>query len=141
MRFRARFVSIRWQSKTAIHLFVFDFSEDYTMPCLFAMFAGIFPRLGTLILWLARPNMFSAAFNGSWLWPILGIIFLPFTTLMYVILWSPTGLAGWDWLWLVMAVVIDVMHYTSTAYSNRNQIPGLKDTSATPPATPPATPS
>jgi len=110
------------------------------MPCLFAMFAGIFPRLGTLLLWLARPNMFSAAFNGSWLWPILGIVFLPFTTLMYVILWSPTGLAGWDWFWLILAVVIDVMHYSSTAYSNRNQIPGLKDTSATPPATPPAQP-
>ncbi len=56
------------------------------MPCLFAMFAGFFPRLGTLFIWIARPVMFNAAFGGSWLWPILGIIFLPFTTLMYVIL-------------------------------------------------------
>ncbi len=107
------------------------------MPCLFAMVAGLFPRLGTLLVWLARPNMFSAAFGGSWLWPILGIIFLPFTTLMYVILWSPTGLTGWDWLWLILAVMIDVMHYSSTAYSNRNQIPGYKDASATPASTPP----
>jgi hypothetical protein len=70
--------------------------------------------------------MFNAAFkNGSWLWPILGIIFLPFTTLMYVILWQPMGLlTGWDWFWLVMAVMIDIMHYTSAAYSNRKQIPG-----------------
>ena len=100
------------------------------MPCLFAMFAGIFPRLGTLFIWLARPAMFNLAFGGSWLWPILGIIFLPFTTLMYVILWSATGLTGWDWMWLIMAVVIDVMHYTSTAYYNRNRIPGYTEPAA-----------
>ena len=95
------------------------------MGCLFALFAGMFPRLGTLFIWLARPEMFSAAFGGSWFWPILGIIFLPFTTLMYVILWSPgIGLTAWDWTWLILAVVCDVMHYTSTAYYNRNQIPG-----------------
>ena len=103
------------------------------MPCLFAMFAGFFPRLGTLFIWLARPVMFSNAFGGSWLLPILGIIFLPFTTLMYVILWSPgIGLTTWDWFWLVMAVVIDVMHWSSTVYSNRNQIPGVKATPTTP---------
>jgi hypothetical protein len=33
------------------------------MPCLFALFAGMFPRLGTLFIWIARPKMFSAAFN------------------------------------------------------------------------------
>ena len=108
------------------------------MPCLFAMFAGLFPRLGTLLLWLARPAMVNTAFNGSWLWPILGIIFLPFTTLMYIILASGVGgLTGWDWLWIVMAVVIDVMHYSSTAYSNRNQIPGYKPASTAPTTTPP----
>jgi hypothetical protein len=95
------------------------------MPCLFAMFAGFFPRLGTLFIWLARPNLFSAAFGGSWVLPILGIIFLPFTTLMYVILWSPgIGLTSWEWFWVVMAVVIDVMHWSSTTYYNRNRIPG-----------------
>lgn len=104
------------------------------MPCLFALMAGFFPRLATLLLWIARPNMVSAAFNGGWLLPILGIIFLPFTTLMYVILWTPgIGLTGGDWLWLILAVVLDLMHYSSTAYSNRNQIPGYKGASTPPP--------
>ncbi len=94
------------------------------MPCLFALMAGFFPRLAALFLWLARPGMFSAAFGGRWFLPILGVIFLPFTTLFYVILWSPAGLSGLDWFWLVMALVVDIMHYSSTAYSNRNQIPG-----------------
>jgi len=88
------------------------------------MFAGLFPRLASLFIWLARPGLFSAAFNGSWLLPILGVIFLPFTTLMYVILWGPSGLHGGDWIWLVLAVVIDIMHYSSTAYYNRTRIPG-----------------
>jgi hypothetical protein len=101
------------------------------MPCLFALVAAAFPRIGTLLIWLARPAYFQQAFNGSWLWPILGIIFLPFTTLMYVLLWSPgVGLSTWDWFWLVMAVFIDVMHWSSTAYNNRKGIPGM--TPATP---------
>jgi hypothetical protein len=105
------------------------------MPCLFALMAGFAPRLASLFLWLARPAMFSAAFNGSWFWPILGIIFLPFTTIMYVILWSPVvGLTTWDWMWLVLAVICDVMHYSSTAYQNKQYIPGV---STTPANTPP----
>ncbi len=91
------------------------------MPCLFAMFAGLFPRLGTIFIWIARPVLFNAAFKGSWIWPVLGIIFLPFTTLMYVILYPMTG---GDWIWIVLAVVIDLMHWSSTAYQNRKQIPG-----------------
>jgi hypothetical protein len=95
------------------------------------MFAGLFPRAGTLLIWLARPQYFSAAFGGSWLWPILGIIFLPFTTLMYVLLWSPTGLTGFDWFWLVLAVLLDVGHWASTGYSNRDRLPGYVPSSTT----------
>jgi len=104
------------------------------------MVAGMFPRIGTFILWLARPTLFSSAFNGGWVLPLLGIIFLPFTTLMYVILWSPgIGLTGWDILWLVLAVFLDISHWSSTAYNNRNQIPGLSSTPSAPsaPSTPP----
>ena len=102
------------------------------MPCLFALMAGFAPRLASLFLWIARPTYFSAAFNGSWFWPILGIIFLPFTTIMYVILWTPgIGLTAWDWMWLILAVILDLMHYSSNAYYNRNKIPGYSSPSDT----------
>lgn len=79
------------------------------MPCLFAIFAGFLPRVADLVLWLARPTQFMAPFGGNYLWPILGIIFLPFTTLFYVIMWTPgIGLGGWDWLWLGIAVFMDI---------------------------------
>jgi len=95
------------------------------MGCLFAIFAGMFPRAADIILWIARPAYFESAFGGSWLWPVLGIIFLPFTTLMYVLLWSPaTGLIGWDYFWLIIAVFLDISHWASSAYANRDRMPG-----------------
>ena len=63
---------------------------------LFAVFAGIFPRLGLFIIWVARPERVDAAFD-SFIWPLLGLILLPFATLIYVILWQVGGLSGWDW--------------------------------------------
>ena len=97
---------------------------ETTMGGLFVMFAGLFPRFGVFIIWLARPAMFSAAFGDMIIWPLLGIVFAPFTTLMYVLLWSPTGLTGWDFLWLGLALVIDIGHWGSSAYTNRDRIPG-----------------
>lgn len=95
------------------------------MPCLFAMFAGFFPRLGTLFIWLARPVYFNAAWGGSWFWPLLGIIFLPFTTLMYVLMWTPNGLSSLDWFWLILAIFLDLSSYASAAYAQRDRIPGM----------------
>lgn len=95
------------------------------MPCLFALMAGMFPRVADIILWIARPTYFSQAFGGSWLWPILGIVFLPFTVLMYVLVWTPgIGLTSSDWLWVILAVFLDLSHYAHTAYQNRTVIPG-----------------
>jgi len=95
------------------------------MGCLFALFAGAFPRFATLFIWLARPLYFSTAFGGSWLWPLLGVIFLPFTTLMYVLVWTPgIGLFGFDWFWIILAVVMDLGHMGGVGYANRDRLPG-----------------
>jgi hypothetical protein len=93
------------------------------MGCLFAMFAGIFPRLGLFIIWIARPGLVNAAFD-TWIFPLLGIIFLPFATLIYVILYTPgVGLSGWDWFWVVLAGLLDVGHWAASA-TQRRQVPG-----------------
>lgn len=99
------------------------------MGCLFAVFAGLFPRLGVLLLWLARPALFNAAFGESWLLPVLGIIFLPFTTLIYAFLWSPgVGLSNFDWLWLILALLLDLGSFGSTGYANRDRYYGRRAT-------------
>ena len=95
------------------------------MGCLFALFGGLFPRLALLILWLARPALVAAAFN-TFLLPLLGIIFLPFATLIYVIVYTPgVGLTGFDWFWVILAVLLDIGSWGAT-YTQRDQIPGTR---------------
>src|SRR5262249_62053719 len=95
------------------------------MGCLFLIFAGLFPRLGVLFIWLARPELFLTAFGGFWLWPLLGIIFLPMTTLMYCLVWNPVGdIGGLDWVWLFLALMIDLGGALSSGHANPDRGPG-----------------
>jgi hypothetical protein len=89
------------------------------MGCLLAIFAGMFPRIAVIIFWIARPERMDAVFT-SFVWPVLGIIFLPFTTLMYILLWrSGFGVTGWDWAWIGLAVVLDLAHWSASANQRR----------------------
>jgi len=93
--------------------------------CLFALVAGMFPRIAFGIYWIARPSVVNAAF-GTFVWPILGFFLLPFTTLMYTILWTTNmSVSGWDWLWVGIALLLDLGHYGASAYGNRSRIPGV----------------
>jgi hypothetical protein len=84
------------------------------MGCLFAMFAGLFPRFALVVFWILRPNRVDAAFD-TWILPLLGVIFLPLATLMYVILWEPGGLTGWEWFWVAIAGAFDITHWAASA--------------------------
>jgi len=76
-----------------------------------------------LMVWFARPVMMDAAF-GSFILPCLGFLFLPFTTLMYVFLIQGVGsIQGLDWVWLFLAVILDLASIGAAGVSNRNRIP------------------
>ena len=92
------------------------------MGCLFVLLAGIFPRLGLFIVWVARPKLVDAAFD-TWIWPLLGFFLLPFATLMYVILWRIDGLSGLDWFWVILAGSFDLAHWGGS-WTQRRQAPG-----------------
>ena len=80
-----------------------------------------------LLLWWIFGSRVDHAF-GSWIWPLLGLIFLPFTTLMWVLLDAPpVGVHGFDWFWIVIAVLLDLSHYAG-AYGQREQFPGRTST-------------
>jgi hypothetical protein len=83
-----------------------------------------FSRIVLLMFWFARPVVMDSVFGG-FLVPCLGFLFLPFTTLMYVLLQTSAvgGIQGLDWLWLALAVVCDIGSITSAGYTNRNYIP------------------
>jgi hypothetical protein len=86
------------------------------MCCAFLTLVLLGPRFFGAIWWIWQPVRWESAFNnwagGSlwWIWPVLGIIFLPWTTIMYVIC-APGGLTGFDWLWIGLAVAADVVSY------------------------------
>lgn len=122
--------------------------QQNSSGCLTGFLAG-FSRFFLIFAWIARPVYFNAVFGGSWILPCLGILFLPFTTLMYAILVSnpPGNISGLDWLWLGLAVVIDLASIGAAGAANRNQIPQgypgalpPEPPPAAPPATPPAAP-
>jgi hypothetical protein len=92
------------------------------MGCLIALFA----RLALLVVWVSTP-LVDRAFHGGWLLPLLGIIFLPITTLVYVLVYYISGgVTGWGWLWVVLALLLDLGAHSSGAYTNRHRLPGYK---------------
>jgi hypothetical protein len=86
---------------------------------LLALLAAFFPRVALLLVWLARPGLVTAAFGNTFLLPLLGIVFLPFTTLFYVVLYRPgVGVTGFEWLWIGLALLLDLSHWFGS-YSQR----------------------
>jgi hypothetical protein len=85
------------------------------MCCALLALVLLGPRFFGVLWWLIQPLRWQAAFRtwtGSlwWIWPVLGIILLPWTTLMYIIV-APGGVIGWDWLWIGIMVVADMASY------------------------------
>lgn len=90
------------------------------MPCLLALMAAFFPRVAFILVWLARPALVGAAFGDSFLLPALGTVFLPFTTLFYVLLYrAGVGVIGWEWVWIGFAVLLDLAHWFGS-YTQRS---------------------
>jgi hypothetical protein len=80
------------------------------MGCLFAVFAGFFPRIALVLVWIFT-NLVDRAYD-TFILPLLGLIFLPFTTLVYALVWSPAvGMDGGRWLWVALAFLVELMGY------------------------------
>jgi hypothetical protein len=115
------------------------------MCCFFTLLIFVGPRFAGLFAWLVDPMAFKRAFadHGAIL-PLLMFIFLPWTLLMYVIV-APGGIEGFDWVWLGLAVFIDVVQWMGGGYGNRYQIyeyaPAAANPSLMPPTAPPVPPS
>ncbi|MCA8958903.1 MAG: hypothetical protein KDC38_00255 [Planctomycetes bacterium] len=76
------------------------------MPCLIGCLALVAPRLALFLVWLFS-DLLGNAYDG-WLWPVLGFLFMPVTTLAYA--WSvrETGsVEGGYVVLMVVAVLLD----------------------------------
>lgn len=89
------------------------------MGCLFLLITMLSPRLGIIILW-AFTNYVSLAFN-TWIWPLLGLVFLPWTTLFYILVAAPAGgITFWGWLFVALGLISDLAAHAQ-AYNSRDQ--------------------
>ena len=92
------------------------------MCCFFTALIFLGPRFAFLVYWLIRPLKITAAFanfNFPFLVSLLGLIFLPWTVLIYVMIFP---LNGYDWVWLGLGIFADVASYVSS-YHNRKDVP------------------
>ncbi len=90
------------------------------MCCFFASLFFFGPRLAFLVFWLIPYGRLKIATSfNTFIWPLLGLIFLPWTTLAYTIVYGPGGLTGFDWVWLAIAFLADLAGYSGAASRRR----------------------
>ena len=87
------------------------------MPCLFVALALAIPRGLIIGLWLLS-DWFTGIFQSA-LWPVLGFLFLPTTTLWYTAVHHWFG-GQWSF-WPIVGVVIALMIDTSPSQAKRRR--------------------
>ncbi len=91
------------------------------LGCLLTGFLTLAPRLVLLFVWLFTDRI-NAAFEGI-LIPLLGFLFLPFTTLAYILVWNAqSGVSGAAWLLVGGGLLFDLGTYALSRYASRLRI-------------------
>ena len=98
------------------------------LGCLLAFGLAIAPRLFLVLAWIFA-DRWPIVWGDAWIAPLLGIIFLPYTTVMYLLAWTTIGIAGTGWLWIILGLFLDATHYYQAAM-HREQVPGYPTSSA-----------
>ncbi len=78
------------------------------MPCLIGCFALFMPRVALFLVWFFSDYLDTA--YQTILWPLLGFIFMPLTTLAYAWAWHQGNgsVSGIGLVVVVFAVLIDL---------------------------------
>jgi len=90
------------------------------MGCLIVLMALIGPRVALGFTWLFT-DLVDRAFD-EWIVPLLGLIFLPWTTLIYVLVYNPNpaeGVSFLGWVFVVLGLLVDLGSYGAGARSRR----------------------
>jgi hypothetical protein len=97
------------------------------MCCFLALLGTLGPRVAFIVWWLVNPSLFDRIFS-TFFWPVIGVIFAPWTTLMYTLAWwgsTPQGnLAFWGYLIIVLGIVADVGTHGGGLWRGRKKVPG-----------------
>jgi hypothetical protein len=91
------------------------------MPCLIGCLALCMPRLALFLVWLFSDYL-GRAYQTT-IWPLLGFIFMPLTTLAYAWAWHQGNgsVAGIGLVVVVLAVLVD-LGLLGTSESSRRSV-------------------
>ncbi len=89
------------------------------MCCFLATLFAFGPRLAVLVWWIINPSYIDRGID-SWIQGFLAWIFLPWTLLMYLFVYSG-GIVGFDWILLGLGFLADLGSYSGGAYGNRRR--------------------
>jgi hypothetical protein len=87
------------------------------MCCALATLALIGPRGLGVLWWLFEPTRWAITFGGSFIVPFLGLLFLPWATLAYLVV-APGGLDTFDVIFVVFAAIVDIVTFGGGYFSN-----------------------
>jgi hypothetical protein len=88
--------------------------------CLYAVIASISPRFAFLAVWVFSDRVGNAFDN--WVVPFFAVLFAPWTALVYVFVVGPGHtLHGADWLWLLIALLVDLGAYGTGGVEGRKR--------------------
>lgn len=90
------------------------------MPCLVAIIALVFPRLVLICTWLFS-NYLGRAYQTA-LWPLLGFIFMPLTTLAYAWAINSNGsVSGGYFAVVLFAALLDMGLWGGSSRARRRR--------------------
>ena len=92
------------------------------MCCAIAVLGILGPRALIVFWWLVDPTRWALTFNNQVLLPALGFVFLPWTTIMYVLFWSTGGLSLLGWVFVALGLLADLGTYGGGAFGNRDRV-------------------
>jgi hypothetical protein len=89
--------------------------------CFLVILSLLGPRIAFLFTWIAT-NKVTVAFHDGWVVPLLGVIFLPWTTLLYTLAYAPVGgVSGAGWFLVGLGVLADIAGYVAGPAQRRRQ--------------------
>lgn len=86
--------------------------------CLGALLLAGAPRVALALWWFVDPSRIVSVFATwpvrlasltapTWIWPAVGLLLLPWTTIAYVFV-APGGITTLEWLILIVAFLLDL---------------------------------
>jgi hypothetical protein len=91
------------------------------LGCLAGLVIAFAPRVVLILAWIFS-DRWPRVWGGDFILPLLGIIFLPYTTVMYMLVWSPLGVVGADWIWIALGFLLDLIKWYNV-YQYRKNVP------------------